>query len=174
MTIKTNQVEIHFDSQAKVNKIIDSRNDCQLNQAHVGPGKFTVRIQSPNGTIREEVLDKLVRHEDHLLVANKNCRFSFKIEMQDRYVTIRMNDFSIDHMSELLSLSLTFNCTKKTRIIPLDYMVEYNGHGHQHTLAWPWLWGRNDKNPLGGFAIFFPKPSSDHKDSDTQSLLRSD
>lgn len=81
LTIKINHVEIHFDAQAKVNKIVDSRNNKTLNQTHVGPGKFTVRTKAPSGEIHEEVLDKLVKHEDHLLVANKNCRFSFKIEM---------------------------------------------------------------------------------------------
>ncbi|WP_040914077.1 hypothetical protein [Lentisphaera araneosa] len=156
-SVKVGKNEIYFTDDCRINKIIDTSNGQQVSIPHMGDGIFTVKVKNAGNSYAELVLNKVRKEGEHLLIGNGKLGLSFKLEAKADYLALRMNDFWSESGQELMSCELKFNCQDKPRIISLDYMVTHKSHGPSHSLTWPWLWGRSEVNPLGGFAIYFPK-----------------
>ena len=161
-SLKVASCEMVFSEGCRIKKMTDLIKNEQISIPHMGDGVFTVKVKGAGGAYSDVVLNKIRKEGEHLLIGNEQLCLSFKLEAKEDYLVLRMNDFSARDGVELMSCELKFNSKIKPSLIPLDYMVQHKSHGPSHRMIWPWLWGRNEVNPLGGFALYFPQNDRHH------------
>ncbi len=94
------------------------------------------------------------------VLSSGEVRVKIQKKNRDKYQTFMIIEATDGENQKLESLQISFPNNKNLNFIPLDYVTKIE----RQSATFPWLFARNEKNPLGKFAVFTAKNDEEYDD----------
>ena len=171
-TIKGGNVTMTFGADGKPLSYTRGNGSNLINTADPGPGFVLTTGAGP--TEKKVPLSSLESQNGKLIATGAdNSSVTFAVNAGINYISFRIE--RIENIPENSEPILSFRANFKgvgPEAVALDYMTNASGLFATRRcfveVAWPYLWKRGDKDPLGGFAFFIPS----NDDDQNEALLR--
>ncbi len=152
VTIENQSFSITFDNTGKLESIQRKNEGTKLETKGNG---FVIVYKDAKNKFKEARLDHLALRGDMLVASNKlGFIVAFRVAKHQRYISLRMLKVHEPVAGSLRQLRFKLTASgNPPYIVNLDYVTKIEHRGRDHNVFWPWLWGRNEVNPLGAFAI---------------------
>lgn len=98
-----------------------------------------------------------------LTTSSGDLKIQIMVKEEARYFVFRI--LSVQELGDqrLLRFSVKISTKNPSEVVPLDYVTTCaTARMNAQQVELPWIWGRNDKDPLGSFALFFPIDDMDY------------
>ncbi len=112
---------------------------------------FSAALKGSGDALRNVSLSFDSYEDGVLVMSNREVEVKLRVKSVDEYITMHIIEVNESVEGSLMKLRFRAPQNEQVALFPLDWMSDYRVGNR--AIEWAWIWGRNDKNPLGSFAL---------------------
>lgn len=151
---------MEFGPTGTISQVIDKRTKLSIDVEQLRGKQFMLTSRVGEGVWKESALDEMVQlNSGRFLVVGdfeQQIAFIFETDWTDHYLRFDLVRIVAPQSMTLGRLDFEFCIDGPAKVYPLDYMTQVRVHGPRLQVEIPWLWGVQEGEHMGSFALTLP------------------